>query len=136
MSITFENAKIGDKVWCMAEGWGVVDDIVEYCDFPLRVSFPNDGYEMYTLDGIYDNNHKVQTLFWDEVVIKAPTKPLPALDVDAKVLVWTDPRVKQKRHFSHFDEDGRICVFESGRTSYTRIYRSNSTAWPYWKLAE
>lgn len=133
MSTTFENAQIGDKVWCMAEGWGVVDDIDEYAHFPLHVSFPNDGYEMYTLDGIYDNNHKVQTLFWDEVVFKAPTKPLPALDVDTEVLVWMHPSEKHRRHFSHFNSQRKIHCFVNGRTSWTTKQTSD---WLYWELRE
>ena len=136
MTTTFETAKVGDRVWSMGIGWGEILHTSHSARYPIRVQFQKGEYETYTLGGAYDAEVKIQYLFWDEIKFEAPKKPLPNLEVDAKVLVWTDPSVKQKRHFSHFDEDGRICVFESGRTSYTRIYRSNTTAWPNWELAE
>lgn len=60
-------------------------------------------------------------------------KTLPDLEVDARVLVWNTPQNKVKRHFSHFDEDGCICVFDNGMSSFTA---NAYTAWPHWELWE
>lgn len=136
MSTTFENIQIGDKVWCMAEGWGVVDDIEEYSDYPLRVSFPNGSYRMYTLDGLdsaYANDRKVQSLFWDEIVNEAPEKPIPELAVDTKVIVWDSDMFRCKRYFSHFNSSGEIECFVHGKTSWTT---EDTVDWPYWELAK
>lgn len=133
MSTTFETAKIGDRVWCIEEGWGVVDGIDEHTEYPLRVSFPNEGYKMYTLGGIYGDDYKVQTLFWGEVEFEVPKKPLPSLEVDTKVIVWNDNTPKIKRHFSHFNAEGKIECFHGGMTSWTT---KQATEWDNWELDE
>lgn len=66
---------------------------------------------------------------------EAPQKPLPVLEVDAKVLVWADPSKKHRRHFSHFNGD-RICTFDSGATSFSMLHRNSITSWPYWELVD
>lgn len=96
MTTTFETAKVGDRVWCMRRGWGEVREVKE-CGgerwggdtnrFPIDVRFPSGECETYTLGGLCDDDDISQTLFWDEIVIEAPVKPLPVLQVDAKVLV-------------------------------------------------
>lgn len=62
-------------------------------------------------------------------------KSLPDLEVDAKVLVWTDPSKKYRRHFSHFS-DGHIYTFDSGATSFSKLHRNSISCWPHWELAE
>lgn len=136
MTTTFESAKVGDPVWCMRSGWGDIRDVGSTERYPISVYFPEvDEFNSYTTDGFYDENHITQSLFWDEVVIVAPEKPLPKLEVDTKVLVWTDPNKKNKRHFSHFNH-GRIYTFDSGSTSFTKLHRDSVTGWPHWELAE
>lgn len=135
MTTTFETARIGDKVWSLWSGWGEVIEIERSESYPIYVSFPNGEYESFTLDGLFSEDDIQQTLFWDEVKIVAPQKPLPDLEVDAKVLVWTDPLKKHRRHFSHFNGD-RINTFDSGATSFSKLHRNSITSWPYWELAE
>lgn len=135
MSTTFELACVGDKVWDMGSGWGEIkriDTSVTY--YPIDVYFPRDDEtKSYTVDGkVYDDG-TYQTLFWNEVVIKAPTKPLPDLPVDTKVLVWCNGKPKEKRHFSHFSSSGRIACFNHGCTSWTTIRTSE---WDGWELSE
>ena len=133
MSITFENAKIGDKVWSVGFGWGEVSSIVERDTYPIKVLFSGRNKTTYTLEGKQLANHVHQTLYWDEVVFKAPTKPLPALDVDTEVLVWMHPSEKHRRHFSHFNSQRKIHCFVNGRTSWTTKQTSD---WLYWELRE
>ena len=71
----------------------------------------------------------------ETTTFEAPTKPLPDLEVDAKVLVWNDTHEKNRRHFSHFS-NGRIYTFDNGTTSFTRLHAKSMTGWPYWELAE
>lgn len=132
MTTTLEDAKVGDKVWDTRKGWGVVDEIRYSNEYPILVNFGYDC-ESYTLDGYYFEDDVSPSLFWDEIVIEAPPKPLPDLPVDAKVLVWLDgSRDKYRRHFSHF-ENGGCHTFCGGHTSWTG---GTTTAWDNWELAE
>lgn len=73
---TFENAKLGDKVWSPVSGWGIIKEFYPDLSYSLTVEFP-DGIQIYTVNGVI--NEMVlnrQSLFWDEVEIIAPTQPL------------------------------------------------------------
>ena len=133
---TFETAKVGDRVWSIEFGWGEILSLGESETYPVKVFWKNQAWESYTLEGKQLARHVCRTLFWDEVKIDAPHKPLPKLEVDAKVLVWTDPSMKQRRHFSHFSKDGRIWTFDAGATSFTKLHRNSTTAWLYWEPVE
>lgn len=133
MTTTFEDAKIGDKVWCMRSGWGEICGIHLKDKYSISVYFPNAEYKRYTSDGFYNEDDATRSLFWDEVTIVAPEKPMPDLPVDAKVLVWNySSRTKYCRHFSHF-ENSKIYVFDKGMSSWTGISKS---AWDHWELVE
>lgn len=133
MTTTFEDAKIGDRAWCIRSGWGEIRDAGSPDRYAIAVYFPNAEYKRYTSDGFYNEDDATRSLFWDEVVIEAPTKPLPTLKVDAKVLVWMDGSSnKYCRHFSHFKND-YIYVFDKGLSSWTGISKS---AWDHWELVE
>ena len=127
---TFEDAKVGDRVWCVYNGWQTIIEITNFSDtYPIETD-----KTLYTYDGRMVQ-YKGRTLFWDEVVITPPEKPLPKLEVDTKVLVWETEDSKVKRHFSHFNKDGLIATFSDGRTSWST--NDNLTiAWEYWELAK
>lgn len=130
---TFEDAKIGDKAWCMRTGWGEIREVGSTDRYSIAVYFPNAEYKWYTVDGFYDDDDVTQSLFWDEVVIEAPKKPLPTLQVDEKVLVWLDGSInKYCRHFSHF-ENNKIHVFDKGLSSWTGNFTS---PWDHFEVGE
>lgn len=133
MTTTFETAKVGDKVWCMRTGWGEIRESGSSDRYPISVYFLNAEYKRYTVDGFYNEDDATRSLFWSEVVIEAPSKPLPALVVDSKVIVWVAPVQKFKRYFSHFDPSGRIACFADGATSWTS---KHTVEWDNWELAE
>ena len=135
MTTTLEDAKVGDKVWDTRKGWGVVDETRYSNEYPILVNFGHD-FESYTLEGYYFEDDVNPSLFWDEIVIEAPPKPLPKLAVDTKVLVWNNSRAHaQKAHFCCF-EDGKMFTYESGRTSFTKALGDNLKGWYYWELVE
>jgi hypothetical protein len=77
MSTTFENAKIGDKVYSTVLGWGEIESIDMSNSYPILVRFFHDNSSTgYTIEGYYYSNIPIQSLFWDEVVIEAPKKPI------------------------------------------------------------
>ena len=126
---TLETAKVGDKVWCLYYNkWFTIINIRKEDVYPIKTEI-----NRYTLDGRLDT-HSSRMLFWDEIVITPPEKPLPKLEVDTKVLVWDNSNcIKRKGHFSHFDEKGKMHVFASGTTSWSH---KEIVPYNYWKLAK
>ena len=130
---TFEDAKVGDRVWCILYGWGTIANISSNIIRPLEVAFEHNNL-FYMRNGKCSEIDVNQSLFWDEVVITPPEKPLPKLEVDTKVLVWDNRRRQHiKRHFSHFDKDGTINVFANGTTSWNY---NITVPYCYWELAK
>ena len=126
---TFETAQVGDRVWCLYYNkWLTITNIRKEDAYPIKTEINS-----YTLDGRL-NTHSIRMLFWDEVIIIPPEKPLPKLEVDTKVLVWEEGSYKTKAHFSHFDSDNKICVFSMGKTSWTKD--PNTQVWPYWEIVK
>jgi len=80
---------------------------------------------IYADNGKLFNSDKAPDLFYDEVTITPPPRPLPELAVDTKVIVWDDaiPEEKFKRHFAGWKNRRMLC-FNSGFTSWT-IPRKN-----------
>lgn len=126
---TFENAKVGDRVWDLFYNrWSIITNIINEDKYPIKTEI-----DSYTIKGTI-NIDGGRTLFWGEVVITPPEKPLPKLEVDTKVLVWDSlDRDILKRYFSHFDKDGTINVFSNGTTSWN--YNITVT-FNYWELAK
>ena len=132
--VTFSDAKVGDRVWSLTEGWGVIiNRYAPHTTYPLNVEFKGGCRRIYTLWGLLHINDLNPTLFWDEVKVEIPEKPLPQLEVDTKVWVWSGKEGnKIKRHFSHF-ENGKLHTFVHGKTSWTG---ETTTAWNNWELVD
>jgi hypothetical protein len=72
---TFESAKAGDKVYSTFLGWGEIESVDLDNSYPIHVRFFYDNSTTgYTLEGYYYSNIPLQSLFWDEVEIKAPVR--------------------------------------------------------------
>jgi hypothetical protein len=90
MKEIFRKAKVGDKVWSVAHGYGIVLSIKRGANnYPLRVQF-NLYKHTYTYTGKDKICNAFQTLFWQEFEIpkEASIKPLPDIEINTKVLVW------------------------------------------------
>lgn len=61
MTTTFETAKPGDRVWSIRNGWGEIHDADESGAYPISVYY---------------------SVYWDEVEIEAPQKPLSDLELE------------------------------------------------------
>ena len=130
----FADIKVGDKVWDIRQGWGAVITLMQCHTYPIEVRFEN-GYDTYTRDGYCSLEDVNPSLFWDEIKLVAPQKPVPLLEVDTKVVVWLSKNgMKIYRHFSHFDEYGFLYVFTDGRTSFTSD--GNTVLYENWELAQ
>lgn len=136
MTTTFESAKVGDKVWHLEHGWGDITVISPHEEYPIVVTFDYDIdiSDCYTYSGKANKYSLARTLFWDEIEIIAPSKPLPDLPVDTKVYVWMDGGVTVTRHLSHLVEQGKAVCYDDGQTSWTS--RGRHSVWDNWELAE
>lgn len=67
----FENAKVGDKVYCLINGEGEIDEPIDFHNsFPISVSFGNDVFESYLLDGrLHDSTNKTPILYHSKPTI-------------------------------------------------------------------
>ena len=131
---TFETAKVDDKVFDIKHGWGFISKVFLKNMRPITVQFSK--YDRsYMFNGKYSETDRNQVLFWDEVIITPPPKPLPKLEVDTKVLVWDfeEDKYKIRGHFSHFNKYGSIFIFANGTTSWSS---SSTVGYRNWKLAK
>lgn len=71
----FRDAEVGDKVWSLYKGWGVIIGIKEGAKFPIEVGFGLSGNEYYSVDGKLWNSDLNPSLFWDEIKIVPPPPP-------------------------------------------------------------
>lgn len=71
----FKDAKVGDRVWSVGNGWGTVRRITRDEKFPIKVAFDNGDTGSFILDGKEFVDNSYPTLFWDEVKITPPPRP-------------------------------------------------------------
>jgi hypothetical protein len=75
MSTTFEKAQVGDKVWSVRYGHGIVAALYSDPDYPLVIKFTKFlNSKSYTLQG-NEFHHELQTLFWQEIKFEVPKQP-------------------------------------------------------------
>jgi hypothetical protein len=130
----FKNAKKGDEVYDLTKGKGTIVSVRYSEKYPILVQFSKEKSREYTIKGYYFEQDTRPSLYWNEVKFEIPPTPLPELEVDTCVLVWDNGPKNLKRHFSHFDKDGRIQCFTDGRTSWTTD--GDVCAWKNWELAD
>lgn len=66
--MTFSNSKVGDKVYTISKGWGVVDEIDNSEMYSITVMFDEHTRNTYTKEGKEYEEDINPNLFWDEVV--------------------------------------------------------------------
>jgi len=134
MTATFENAKVGDRVFdYLFQEWGTV--VAIYAD-KFRVRFNDKQWLDYYKSGKGNSSHTLQRLFWDEVKpIEAPHKPVSVPPVDTLVRVWDDHKGNAIPRYSagKLNYMERIECWVGGATSKTTDFTS---AWTHWELAE
>ena len=71
----FDDAKVGDKVWSVANGWGKITGVDNSDNYPIEVTYDNENWASYKSDGREFSSEPNPTLFWDEVKIVPPERP-------------------------------------------------------------
>ena len=64
----FKNVEVGDKVWDFFDKNGIVEEIDEFDEYPIKVKFNNKEWSEYDYNGCQTNEH-IQTLFWNEIIV-------------------------------------------------------------------
>ena len=75
----FRDVKVGDRVWEVKKGWGEIYEVDGASPWPIKVSFVVVGVgttASFTYEGKDMDDDLHPTLFWDEIVITAPEKPV------------------------------------------------------------
>jgi hypothetical protein len=71
---TFDNAQTGDRVWAIRYGWGTINLIKNH---KIYVVFDHlNRPRIFTSHGKFYDDDLNPTLFWDEVKIDIPQKPI------------------------------------------------------------
>ena len=129
---TFEDAKVGDRVFHYKYGWKTISHIKEESSYPIIIDYDFS----YTYNGFAEKTDSNPSIFWDEIVITPPEKPLLKLEVDTKVLVRdTLSSEPLRRYFSHFEKNGQIATFAEGVTSWS-VHDKPTIVWNFWELAK
>jgi hypothetical protein len=133
MTTTFENARVGDKVWDFYYGWGKVTriDVSEFGD-TMAVLFDSEYSLMYYTTGEpYHSNQR--TLFWDEIKFEVPVQP-PRMKLIHGVEV---PDISFEPKFGEFyytpDIQSRILYneYKHGNSHHTICEIERSLCYPY-----
>ena len=113
--------KLGQKVWDMRFGSGIVVGISDPFGFRISVDFEDGKSERYTEDGRFYNNDKNPSLFQTAPII---TPNVPIIEFEKGELVWVkgpyNIETWQARYFSHEKEGQYYCFIlqqKEGETS-------------------
>lgn len=130
----FENAQVGDKVYCRRYGEGVITHINLDSDYPLEVQF-NVNDADYTFQGKILYGDVEPMLFYvdgdNKYTTERPAQKLLAsmVPVDTKVITETEA----KRYFAG---GTKLSCFMQGATSWSEDAEDGIGKWTDLKLAE
>lgn len=73
-----KEVRVGDKVWDMKLGWGVVEELFDknQTRYPIGIQWEV-SYARVSEDGKYSDYDAAPTLFWQPLEYKIPEKPKP-----------------------------------------------------------
>jgi len=136
MTTTFENAKVGDKVWSSVAGWGEIVGVDHESSYGISVELKS-YRNTFTKTGKSFSTNEYRTLFWAERkwADDTPTQPeaKPDYKLDDPILVKSYiSEAWNTRHFKEWDGDRAVC-WNDGRTSHTTNDYISTITWTYHK---
>ena len=113
----FRNAKVGDRVWYIAKGWGTIVEINEDREYPIVFIADVDSFCTFTFDGKRDVNDKNPSLFWDEIKYEIPEKPtIFNLENELRKLIIKEFEFEERNYYLYYNlEDEEIATRVIGR---------------------
>lgn len=105
----FRNAKVGDRVWYIAKGWGIIKEIHledEFEEEYMIVEFEGvfDTEYQFNLDGRFNHEDINPVLFWDEVKFEIPEIPFSLEDELRKLEIVEFTKI-EKNFFLWWDNN-------------------------------
>ena len=132
----FSNAKVGDNVFCIINGEGVITNIFYNSTYSILVQFDKIN-NIYTINGYAFINNIIPSLYYNKFEIKIPEeaymKPIPDITVDTPMLVWNDiDGYRHKRYFKEWSINNRPICFSDGQTSFSTL--GNASEWDNYEI--
>ena len=113
-----QGLKVGDEVFCLLFGHGVVDEIDPIVTYSIRAVFGDDDHEAYTPDGLWRRDLRRTLYRANSGVIEIDTAKVETFERGQKVWARGGDNSWFPRYYSHF-EDGKHCCFVCGGTEWS-----------------
>jgi len=111
--------KVGDKVFDLRNGWGVINKIYEDFVFPIKVDF-GDTFDCYTYDGKFDNSNLV-FLSFTEYKLEGFSQERPEELPKKGQIVWGRNELPSEWQIGHF--------FQKRGDKYLMSLHPNPNGW-------
>lgn len=125
---TFENAKVGDRVWNICKGWATVtriDFITSFKQMLCSAQFDkvNTLTEHFFVDGKEFTSDLNPSWFWDEVKIVAPERPKRL--VKKEVVGWAN--FYPDRNRGYHDTESKALLYRTSNALGTGPVKMTGT---------
>lgn len=133
------NFEIGDKVFCIHHGWGVISQLNGWSEFPIYVKFDNGDEETYDIRGSLIPSH-IPTLSFKEYTFKGFSQEKPEELPKPGDIVWVRDREYDNwmiTYFRKYSKDKELKYGtnprNSGDSNDVYFYKFITTKNPYEK---
>lgn len=108
--------KVGERVYSVTWGWGVVDRMINNDSYPVLVKFDCNQIISHTVDGKH-NKYALRTLFFEEIPIPESALVRKHQFTENQLVWWTDySGIKRLRIIASVNNN-LIRLFSEGRDS-------------------
>ena len=133
----FSNAKVGDKVFCLINGEGIITNI-DQTSIPLRVEFKSGRIKWFQNNGKINIDDLIPSIYYNKFDIQIPEEaykqPLPDIAVDTPMIVWDIENRKSRGYFKCWSHSGKPITFFGGQTSFSS--NGSISEWDNYEIVE
>lgn len=124
MTTTFELAEVGDFVWDIAYGDGVITSTNNGNKYPITVKFSDTHSESYTMGGC-PNIEANQTLFWEQLIVVAPRMPKREKFKDINGFKVLDVQIPNEGSFYYYCPKPHLAALVDKLYTYNNEYMTH-----------